>query len=122
MEKFLIPIIGKQRLSSITSRDVAQLHRNEKARTSATTANHLLTTLKRMLNLAVKWEVLVKNPAAGQKKFMEPPQRVRYLSEDEIPRFLAALEEDEDGLSVAAIRLLLYTGCRRSEVVSLKWD
>lgn len=122
VEKVLNPVFGKQRLSGITSRDVALLCSREKARTSATTANHLLSTLKRMLNLAVKWEFLEKNPASNQEKFKEPPQRERYLSKDELPRFLSALDEEEDGLSVAAIRLLLFTGCRRGEVMSLKWN
>jgi integrase len=122
VEKLLNPAFGKQRLSGITSRDIALLCSKEKARTSATTANHLLSTLKRMLNLAVKWELLEKNPAASQEKFKEPPQRERYLSKDELPRFLSALDEEEDGLSVAAIRLLLFTGCRRGEVMSLKWN
>jgi len=122
VEKLLNPVLGKQRLTSITPRDVASLCSKEKSRTSATTANHLLSTLKRMLNLAVKWELLEKNPANSQEKFKEPPQRERYLSKDELPRFLSALDEEEDGLSVAAIRMLLFTGCRRGEVMSLKWN
>ena len=61
-------------------------------------------------------------PATNQEKYKEPPQRERYLSKEEIPRFLSALDEEEDGLSVAAIRLLLFTGCRRGEVLSLKWN
>jgi integrase len=122
VEKLLNPVLGKQRLSSITPRDVASLCSKEKTRTSATTANHLLSTLKRMLNLAVKWELLEKNPATSQEKFKEPPQRERYLSTEELPRFLSALDEEEDGLSVAAIRLLLFTGCRRGEIMTLKWN
>jgi len=55
-EKLLNLAFCKQRLSGITSRDVASLCCKEKARTGATTANHLLSTLKRMLDLAVKWE------------------------------------------------------------------
>lgn len=122
IEKRLNPVLGKLRLQSITARDVAMVHAKEKERTTASTANHLLTTLKRMLNLAVKWQLLEKNPAASQEKFKEGPLRERYLSKEELPRFMKALEEENDRLSVAALRMLLYTGCRREEIMSLKWE
>lgn len=118
----LNPVLGQLRLTTITPRDVALLHAKEKERTTACTANHLLGTLRRMLNLAVKWGMLEKNPAAEQEKFKEGPLRERYLSKEELPKFLVALDEEEDRLSVAAIRLLLFTGCRREEMLSLKWE
>lgn len=122
IERRLNPVLGRLRLQAITPRDVAQVHAREKERTTASTANHLLTTLRRMLNLAVKWGLLEKNPAADQEKFKEGPLRERYLSREELPRFLRALDEEDDRLSVAALRMLLFTGCRREEVLSLKWE
>lgn len=77
------------------------------------------STLKRVLNLDVKWERLEKDTGVNLEKFMEPPQRERYLCKEELSRVLAAL--NDDGLS-SAIRLLLFTGCRRNEIVSLKWN
>lgn len=117
----LNPIIGKLRLQTITMKDLAMIHAKEKERTSACTANHLLTTIKRMFNLAVKWGLIEKSPAADLEKFKEGPLRERYLSKEEIPRFLKALDESDDRLSVAALRLLLFTGCRREEILSLQW-
>jgi len=122
IEKRLNPVLGKLRLHAITARDVSLVHAKEKERTTACTANHLLTTLKRMLNLAVKWGMLEKNPASGQEKFKEKPLQEKYLSKDQLSRFLKALNEGDDHLSVAAIRLLLFTGCRRGEIVSLRWE
>lgn len=122
IEKRLNPILGKHRLQAITSRDVSLVHAREKERTTACTANHLLTLLKRMLNLAVKWGLMEKNPAGAQEKFKEGPLRERYLSKEELPKFMKALEEENDRLSVAALRMLLYTGCRREEIVSLSWQ
>jgi integrase len=122
IDRRLIPVIGKLRLKAITPRDVAMVHAKEKERTTACTANHLLTTLKRMFNLAVKWEMLEKNPAKDQEKFNEGALRERYLSKEELPKFLSALDEENDQLSVAALRLLLYTGCRREEILSMKWE
>lgn len=117
----LNPVIGKLRLRSITTKDLSMIHAKEKERTSACTANHLLTTIKRMFNLAIKWGMLEKSPAADLDKFKEGPLRERYLSKEELPRFLKALDESEDRLSVAALRLLLFTGCRREEILSTQW-
>lgn len=122
IERRLCPVLGKLRLQAITPRDVALVHAKEKERTSASTANHLLTTLKRMLNLACKWGMLEKNPANDQERFKEGPLRERYLSREELPRFLKALAQEDDTLSKAAILLLLYTGCRRNEIMSLTWQ
>jgi len=122
IERRLNPVLGKLRLQAITSRDLAMLHSRERERTSPGTANHLLATVRRMLNLAVKWGMLERNPSDGLDKFKEGPMRERYLSKEELPRFLRALDEEDDRLSVAALRLLLFTGCRREEVMSLRWE
>lgn len=122
IEKQLKPVLGRLRLSAISPRDVAMMHAKEKERTSACTANHLLATLRRMMNLAVKWQLIEKNPTDGLDKFREGPLRERYLSREELPRFLKALAEENDTLSKAAILLLLYTGCRRNELLSMTWS
>lgn len=122
IERRLNPVLGRLRLLAITHKDVAMLHANEKERTTACTANHLLGTLRRMLNLAVKWQLIEKNPSDGLDKFREGPLRERYLSREEVPRFLRALAEENDTLSKSAILLLLFTGCRRNEILSLTWE
>jgi len=75
-----------------------------------------------MLNLAVKWGLLSKNPASGLDKFKEPPHRERYLTKEELPRFLKELDQMEDSPSTAAIKLMLFTGCRKGEILSLTWE
>ena len=121
IDKILIPAFGKLRLSVITTKDVAMLHVKEKERTSACSANHVFSSLRTMLHLAVRHGLLEKNPCDGIRKFRENI-RERYLSKEELPRFLRALSEENDTLSKAAILLLLYTGCRRNEILSMKWD
>jgi integrase len=120
--KHMLPTIGTLKLTEIKPLHVATIHSLERGRTSPTTANHMLKTLKRMLNVAIKWQLLEKNPATHQEKFKEGPLRQRYLSKEELPRFLKALDEQEDNLSAAAIKLLLSTGARLHDIVSLKWE
>ena len=121
LDRQIIPAFGDYRLSSITARDISTFLTQQKERTSSTTANHYATLIKRMFNLAVKWGLLEKSPATSLDKFKEKPFRERYLTKEELPRFLKALEELEDGLSKAAIKLLLFTGGRRGEILSLQW-
>jgi integrase len=65
------------------------------------------------------------NPARGVKK--APVRKLeRFLSEAEIARLAEALyaEAHHSGnpYPPAAIKLLLLTGCRKGEVVSLRWE
>jgi integrase len=65
------------------------------------------------------------NPARGIKK--APVRKVeRFLSEAEIARLAEALDEEAsrsgNPYPSAAIKLLLLTGCRRGEIVNLRWD
>jgi integrase len=122
IDKRLIPALGKFRLSAITTKDIAMLNTKELERTSVCTANHLFSTLRSMMNFAVKLGLIEKNPCAGLSKFREGPLRERYLSREELPRFLRALAKEDDTLSKAAILLLLFTGCRKNEILSLQWS
>jgi integrase len=109
-------------LDGITTRDVQQFHAAMKERLSATTANHHLAVLKAALNLAVKWDYLEKNPCLGVKKFQQSEGRDRYLSLDEVKRFLAALEKAENKVAASGLRMLLFTGLRCREVFDLRWE
>jgi integrase len=69
--------------------------------------------------------VCVDNPARGVEK--APARKLeRFLSDAEIARLGEALdvEAQKSGnpYPSAAIRLLLLTGCRKSEITTLQWD
>ena len=63
------------------------------------------------------------NPCRGIKRYRRQG-RERYLSDEEIGRLAARLPayEGERRPEVAAIRLLLLTGCRKSEICTLRWS
>jgi integrase len=62
------------------------------------------------------------NPAHGVQKFQEQ-SRDRFLSADELGRFLAALDDLATPASARDyFTLLLLTGARRNNVRSMRWD
>ncbi len=62
------------------------------------------------------------NPCKGIKRYRRRG-RERFLSEQEVRRLGAVLEQHEEifPMHVAIIRLLLLTGCRKQEIVTLQW-
>ena len=62
------------------------------------------------------------NPCAGIKRYRRQG-RERFLSAAEMRRLgeVLARHEADQPQAVAIIRLLLLTGCRKGEIVSLKW-
>ena len=47
--------------------------------------------------------------------------RVRFLSREEVRRLGKALARHEGRILAAAVRLLLLTGCRKGEIMTLRW-
>jgi integrase len=74
---------------------------------------------------AIGRSLCADNPARGVKK--APVRKVeRFLSETEIARLAEALEAEaqrsNNPFPPTAIKLLLLTGCRKSEITNLQWD
>ena len=63
------------------------------------------------------------NPCRGIRRNRRKG-RERFLSDDEVRRLSGVLSThaDESPGQVAAIRLLLLTGCRKSELLTLRWS
>lgn len=88
------------------------------------TANRVVTTLCAALNLGVSYCVRIDNPALKIKRF-SGKKLDRFLSPAELSRLgsvLAAAESIgvENAYAIAALRLLILTGCRKNEILSLE--
>ena len=79
--------------------------------------NRELACLKTLLNKAIEWGKLEKNPAAGVKKLKEPPPRDRVLTPEEGRRLIRAANPNLQPILILA----LGTAMRRGEILRLKW-
>jgi integrase len=124
LRRYVLPAFGTSKVEAITRGDVARLHHDLAATPYA--ANRVLALISVMFNLAESWGLRApaSNPCRHLKRYPER-KRERFLSAEEVQRLGAALAEAqsvEHPSALAAIRLLLLTGARRSEILTLKWE
>lgn len=123
--QFISPHMGKMALADVTHDDVAALHRKLKDRSR--TANLCLAVISKFMNWAEAKGLRPQhsNPVRGIKKYPEN-RRERFLSEEELRRLADSLqqelEERHNIYVVAAIRLLIFTGARLNEILTLRWE
>jgi integrase len=84
--------------------------------------NRTLAALSSALSYAVKeLDWLEENPLHRVRKFVESRGRVRYLTEDELPKLLDACRKSKNPDLMLAVLLALSTGARQAEVMNLRW-
>jgi integrase len=142
--RHLKPLLGRKRVDAVTREDINRLMRDVQSgktaapepkagerrpgsivRGGAGVAAQCVTLMGTLLAFAIERGLRKDNPAHGVKK--TPVRRMeRFLSEDEIARLAAALDEEAKASNnpypAAAIKLLLLTGCRRGEILKLQWQ
>lgn len=152
LQKLVAPRLGFKKAHEITPGDVDRLHRKlGVGAKKPVTANRAVVALSGVYTFAARRRLIADgiNPARGIVKFDEQ-SRERYLSTDELGRLGQVLRTGElDGLAwpreagkqtsrhdrkpgnqktilsrhvTAALRLLLFTGCRLREILQLRWS
>ncbi|MES2215589.1 MAG: tyrosine-type recombinase/integrase [Pseudomonadota bacterium] len=109
-----------KKISTIKKGDILKIF-NDLTNISIYAANSFLGISSPVFNKAIEWGLLEQNPVTGIKKHKQK-SRDRYLVLEEIPRFFNALEEEANEKIRDYILLSLYTGARRSNVLSMRWD
>ncbi|MGR3529776.1 MAG: tyrosine-type recombinase/integrase [Sulfitobacter sp.] len=120
------PKLGPRKIVDISRVEIVAFHHGMRDRPYM--ANRAVSILSKMFNLAEDWGMRKDgaNPARRIKKFKEEEKK-RYLSDDEQARLGHVLAEaletgQETPYVVSAIYLLMLTGCRLGEILTLQWD
>ena len=126
VERYIVPELGHLPLSAVERSHASDLH--YKMRDKPTQANQTVGVLAKMFRLAEAWAMTPprRNPCRSVKPYGKN-RRERFLTPEEYRTLGRVLDEagTEGGFlpaGVAAIRLLLLTGCRKNEIVTLRWD
>lgn len=122
IDKLILPVLGPKRARDVSRQDISRLH--HWLRSTPYEANRVLAVLSKMLSVAEMWGERPDgtNPCRHVEKFKER-KRESILSADDFARLADALAaSNRSPYAVAAIKLLVFTGARLSEVLGLRWE
>lgn len=142
IKRHVKPLLGRKRVRSLERNDIERFQQDVaagKTRVDEKTGPHgrarvtggkgtaarATALLGGIFTFAVKRGHRTDNPVKGVDLFKSEP-RTRFLKTDEMGRLGDALREAEGSgtseTAIAAIRLLILTGCRKSEILGLRWE
>ena len=105
--------------NKITRLDIQTRHNKIGAKTSVM-ANRGLEIIKAVYNFALDHDKVEYNPADRVKKHKEQA-RTRYITKEEMPMFMEALEK-QPVIYREFFKLLLFTGARSGNVKAMMYD
>ncbi|MGE0774452.1 MAG: tyrosine-type recombinase/integrase [Sphingomonadaceae bacterium] len=139
IETHIVPLIGTRQVRALRIADIERMQtdivagktakprkdgkRGGKAAGGPGVAGRAVSTLQSLLSHALRYDIVENNPAAGVRKIAGKP-RTRRLSATEIRALGEAIEiaerNEENPTGIAAVRALLLTGYRISEVIGME--
>ena len=125
LSSHILPALGKAPVAAAERSHVIELQ--QKLSAHPVTANKAVKVLSHMYRLGEGWGLVPEgcNPCRSVEKFPER-RRERFLTDTEFARLGQVLDEavgsgSTSPTAAAAIRLLMLTGCRKSEILTLRW-
>ncbi|WP_291297604.1 site-specific integrase [Elioraea sp.] len=126
-DRVILPELGKKPVAKLTRAEVAAWHARQKA--APYQANRGLAALAALMAWCVSQHRRPEasgNPCKGVQRFKEE-RRQRFLSEAElgtVGEAMTALEAEGklNPYAASALRMLILTGARRSEIRTLRWE
>lgn len=120
VEKYIKPELGSLRLHKVSPLDIQKLYTSLLAKgLSPKTVRHVHGVLRGSLNQAVKWRLLVLNPALAVDLPRQRKKEMKAFSAEEAGKFLKHAAEDRWGV---LFWVAVTTGMRPGEYLGLKWQ
>jgi integrase len=124
IERHIIPTWGALKADAIKRADVAALHSKIGKGNGKYEANRVLALVSKLFTMAELWGIVEEghpNPARGVEKFKEE-KRDRYVTPEELPKLIEAIQNEQNESARYAIWLYLLTGLRKEELLQAKWS
>jgi integrase len=120
-DNYLREEFGGKEPSEILALDVDRLRIRLQKKGKNTTAARVLELLRRTINFGIKRGLVT--PLLFKIEIPKLNNEVTEdLTEEQIRKLLQALDVDPDQKAASVMRLALYSGMRRSEILGLKWE
>ncbi len=124
LDRRILPAFGSKKIDRISPTAVRRWF-DRRSRTAPGNANQGLTVFRQIMNFAIACGHIKSNPASDIR-CNRGAKLSRFLSREEIARLHTVLDEHARNgprrQQVDIIRLLLLTGCRKSEILNLRWS
>ncbi|MBA2883093.1 integrase [Desulfosalsimonas propionicica] len=125
-QSHLKPVFADKTPGELVTLDIDRLRRNllKKKNLAPATAKQVLVLLKRIINHGVKRGLC---PALDPGRLhIEMPkvnnETTEDLSPDQLKKLMKAIEKAEDWRGAGILKLALYSGMRRGELLALQWQ
>jgi integrase len=123
---YIVPYLGEKIMSDINFHDLSALHHS--LHNKPTTANRILSLLSKFFNWCEIKDIRDKNsnPTKTIKRYYEKPI-LKFLNQNQMTNIWHTIIKLEYSkklkeLPATALKLLMLTGARKNEILSLKWS
>lgn len=122
LQHHVYKVLGNKQMDSMTQLEIQAFLDQIADSHAASTTNRFRSLLSKMFNMAIELGIITTNPCTYIRKYKEPDFHPVVLTPEETYRLLVALDQDENKVAAAALKILALTGCRRDEILSATWE
>lgn len=120
--KRYLSTLANKKISQITPDELKILHKRLTLNNGKRCANQTIVLLRTIYNHFIKQNIYQGFNPGNAVQLNKQIARTRHLSGNELESFRDAINETEDSIPKFAIMMLWFTGARRRNVFSMKWE